>query len=249
MLKMPASVMASALLLALIVPVLCHSNTYVIGVERLKYMPYYDYQGNEYIGFSRELLDLFSQYSGHKLEYRILPVKRLFNEFFSKEVDFKFPDNSYWQSQRRQGLKIHYSDAVVKYIDGLMVLANNKGRKLSKIKNMGVVSGFTPWSYLDEINKKQIKVTEKFTITGILNQVILKRIDGAYINVDVAKHQLQAVMNQEGKLLFDDSLPFTASHYFLSSLKYPDVIKEFNRFLKENRTKIDRLKIKHNILR
>jgi len=75
---------------------------------------------------------------------------------------------------------------------------------------------------------------------------ISKRIDGIYANVVVGAYQLRK-MNKKEALVFDPSLPHSDDYYFLSSIKYPQIIKRFNQFMRDNKTLIEQLKAKYKI--
>ena len=128
-------------------------------------------------------------------------------------MDFKIPANEYWQSdiKKSKNLTISYSDPVVNFIDGVMVLPENIGGGVAEINSLGGVAGFTPWSYLGQINSGAIKVKENNSITGILGQGILGRVQGVYINIDVGKYYLNNELNASDKLVFDEALPHIKS--------------------------------------
>jgi len=223
-------------------------QTYIVGVERIKYAPYYDHDNaQEYVGFAREVLQMFAELKGHTLVFKILPIKHLYYDFFREELDFKFPDNPYWQSARRKELAIYYSDPVVNFIDGIMVLPENKGKGVHKLSNIGLIGGFTPRSYLDLIEAGKIAVIENFHVKGLLKQVLNKHIDGAYVNISVAKYQLRNTLKQENSLVFDPDLPHMNGSYYLSSIKHPKVVAAFNKFLQSHAKQINALKRKHGL--
>ncbi len=235
------------MLFCLWLPCSLMAQSLVVGVERLQYQPYYYVVDDEYQGFARELLDMFAHVSGHEFKYRILPVKRLYDEFFHEEIDLKFPDNPHWQPDKRKDMDISYSDPVVEFADGLMVLSTREAGNLKDIKTIGKVSGFTPWPYLKAIEKKDIVLSEHYSIKGIIKQVIHKRIDGAYFNEKVARYQLDNLMGKSGVLRFDADLPHLKGHYFLSTSKHPKVIVQFNKFLKKYKSEINELKAKFDL--
>lgn len=247
--------LAIVLSLSLALPGLATSQgrSFSIGVEEISYLPYYGLPENrdsrQYSGYAREVLDLFAKQMGYSFSYEPRPIKRLYLEFMERgELDFKFPDSPDWKASTRRGVSIHYSDPVAEYIDGLMVLPQNKGKRgVDRLERIGTVSGFTPWSYLELIREGKIRVAENPSTIGVLKQVLKRRIDGAYINVAVAKHQLRTVLSSEDALVFDPSLPHIESAYLLSSIKHPQIIAEFNEFLRTRRNAIDALKGKYRI--
>jgi len=237
----------SFLAMVLIITGTLLSKTFIIGVENIKYYPHYSNENGEYSGYARAVLDAFAEKKGYTFIYNLMPVKRLYGEFLSGKVDFKYPDNPLWMGDAKKGKKIEYSKPVAEYIDGVMVLKENKKKGKSFLKNLGTVRGFTAWKYLDEMKKGKIKFHENSTFEGLLKQVILGRIDGAYINVAVAEYQLNKILNKKGSLVFDSSLPFEKDNYYLSSIKHSDILEEFNFFLKKEKKLIKSLKKKYGI--
>lgn len=207
-------------------------KTFTVGVEDLEYYPQYSHTGNQVTGFGRELLDAFAKSKGYKFEYKMYPLSRLSLEAFKfQSLDFKYPDNSYWEPALRKHAKVIYSNPVMPYIDGVLVLPQNKGRGIKELKVLGTMTGFTPWNYLDLIKDKRVTVFENDSFVSLLKQVTLKRVDGAYVNVEVAKYQLREVLRQPDALVFDPDLPHTRDFYYFSTVKHPAIMKEFNEFL------------------
>lgn len=229
----------------------CHSALaaphYVVGVEAQDYYPHYRNEGGQYSGFARALLDGFAKSRGYTFEYRALPVMRLYASLFAGELDFKYPDNPQWQEAKRQGLSINYSAPVVSYTDGVMVLPANKGLGIEKLKLLGTVRGFSPWSYLPMVEQGKIKLQEVNTFQQSLQQGISARVDGVYMNTEVARYQLNTVLKQPGALVFDDTLPHSKDFYLLSSPQHADVIDEFNQYLREHADEVAALKVKFEL--
>ncbi len=226
------------------------TKTLTIGVENLYYLPISQYSNGQYQGFARELLDAFAKDQGYKIEYRALPVPRLYSSFFEGEIDFKFPDNPNWQADKRAGKPIVYSEPVAQFVDGVLVPANHPQRKTltpDQIRTLGTVSGFTPWAWLDRIKAGKTTLTENTNLESLSRQVLAGRVDGAYANVAVMNHHLDHVANQPGALVFASQLPHSRDAYFLSSQRRPEVIKQFAQWQKAHKGWIDELKLKHNV--
>lgn len=223
-------------------------KVFTVGVEDLEYFPQYSYENKQYIGFGREILDAFAKSRGYTFEYRPLPPSRLFFEHLKgQSLDFKYPDNAYWESHLRTGVKVHYSNPVMPYIDGVFVSPANKGRGTEHLKMLGTVTGFTPWKYYDAIKRKEISLSENDNSISLLKQAVFKRIDGAYINVEVARYQLREVLKQADALVFDPDLPHIADFYYLSSIKHPQILQEFNDFLAREKALYERIRKKLKI--
>lgn len=223
-------------------------KVFTIGVQDFKYyLPYSQYVNNEYIGFNREILDMFATSKGYTFIYKAYPVKRLIYGFLNNTVDFKYPDNSYWNSELKKDSKIIYSNKVLKYIDGVMVLPENKYKGISKLGNLAVAAGFTPYPFFKYINNGQIKVDEVFNYENLLIKGLKNRVGGIYSNISVSQHYLKNFMKKENQLVFDESLPYIKDYRYLSTIKYAKVIEEFNLFLHKYQKEINSLKEKYNL--
>ncbi|MBF0367524.1 MAG: transporter substrate-binding domain-containing protein [Oligoflexia bacterium] len=220
---------------------------FIIGVEELHYYPQYDYDSKgAYKGLAREILDLYASKRGYKFSYRVIAVAHLFQSLIRKEIDFKYPDNPYWQADIKEGANIVYSDEVVAYVDGLMVKPENKLMDIAQVKNISIPRGFTPNRYQELIKSGQINLIESNSFDSVLQLAISGRADGAYFSKAVAEYQLKK-NKQEGKLVFSYKLPHTKSAYFLSTAKHPQMMQDFNRFLEEEKREISHLKSKYEV--
>jgi polar amino acid transport system substrate-binding protein len=222
--------------LILIVCSLQAAERYRIGVEDLAYLPFYQAENGEYIGYTRDLLDAFAKSEGITFEYVPLPVKRLYKLYLdpAQKLDFKFPDNSYWAKDLKKGHAISYSTGLVAFVDGVMALPKRQSMKLDQLKVLGTIRGFTPWDYLGEIEAKRVKKSESNSLKSLLKMAMLGRVDGIYVNVDVARYLLVNRLDSAGKLKFLEGLPHTKSSYSMSTYRHPKVLKRLDQWLKRN---------------
>ena len=223
------------------------AERYVVGVEAIDYLPYYAGAGKSYDGMARDLFDAYAADRGHVIDYRPLPITRLFRELLDGLVDAKFPDNDYWQADLKAGKAVVYSDPVFAYTDGVLVLPGNKGHGANAIRSLGTVRGFTAFEWLDRIKAGQVKLEENPSFPGLMFQAANKRIDGAYANVAVANYALEHDLKTPGALVLDPDLPHTSSSYRLSSVKHPEMITDFNGWLKEKPEVLSRIKKKWGV--
>ena len=220
-------------------------KTFTVGVETLDYLPHYSMQGGEYKGFAADVLREFGREKGYSIQFKPFPVARLISVFVAGEVDFKYPDNANWAGDAKKGATIVYSDAVSEITDGAMVLPNMKGKTV--LKTLGAPRGFTPWSYIGDINAGKIKVQELDSVDAVIKSVQSKRVDAGYANVDVAMYYMKNVMKTPDVLVFDEALPFDRFTVHLSTIKQVAVLEEFNQFLKDKKAVIDSLRAKHGL--
>ena len=220
------------------------SESFVVGVEAINYEPYFNNKADgEYYGAARDLLDLFADTQGYTFEYRVLPVKRLFNEFIrSQTLDFKFPDNPKWRPELKTSVSVNYSDLVFIDKSAIMVRSVHKAMQPHELKKLGTILGFTPWPFMDKINQGQIKLAENRSFRGLIKQTLAGRVDGAFINTVVARYKLKHTFNQPDALVIADNLPLAIGEFYLSSIKHPQIIEEFNQFLSEQAVAVDAIK-------
>jgi ABC-type amino acid transport substrate-binding protein len=221
---------------------------FTVGVQNFcDYAPYSEYKNGAYSGFNQELLDMFANSRGVEFDYKVRPIKRLYAEYSAGKFDFKYPDNPLWQGDSKRG-KINYSTPVVEYIDGLLLTPDNKNLSFSELKSISLLEGFTPpKAYLQRELLGKLKIVRTGTYERLLELVLKKRVDGGYFNIAIARHYLLRTGRTPEALLFAPQLPHIHSHRLLSSIKYPQMIAAFNRFMVENKKEIERLRKKYGV--
>jgi ABC-type amino acid transport substrate-binding protein len=225
---------------------LSYADDFVIGVEEMSYFPIYDNEAGEYIGYARELLDQFAKDSGHKFTYNILPINKLYLALTTFKVDFKFPDNEHWQEEIKIGKNIKYSDGVFTNLDVIHVLPENEGKGVEFLKTIGTINGFTPWPVYEKVQKGEIKVLYYTSTSGLINQCKLGNVDGIYMSAYIMHYNLKK-LNKPNIVVFDKSIPYFKHDFKLSSIKYPDIIIQFNLWAKNNKKYITDLKKKYDL--
>ncbi len=221
----------------------------VLVQDYASFPPYSAYEDGEYSGFNRELLDMFAEHADIELEYVALPVKRLFIEFVEGAGDLKYPDNPNWAMSVKGDTKIAYSDAVVEYVNGVMVRPEDMGMSPDNISTLGMLAGWTPIGYQDLISNGQISLLENNSYEGLLRQAILGRVSAAYSNISTSQYYLDQVIDQPDGLIFDEALPHVRSTRVLSSINNPELIERFDLFLTERAADISALKQEYGVER
>ena len=224
------------------------NKSYEIGTEDIEYYPHYgkkDSSDDGFSGFARPFFDKLSNAYELEFHYTPLPIKRLYNYFLnSNTVDFKYPDNPNWNIKNKQGHKVYYSDAITYYVDGTFI---HKDQSLPlNIVYLGVIRGFTPEPYLAEILADKIKVIEYTRSDHLLSALNFKRIDAAYMNVDVAKFQ-RSKSDSNLNVKFCPSLPLTKGSYYLSTMKHPELLNQVNEFIRNNSDFIQELQLLYEL--
>lgn len=225
--------------------VVADGKSFTVGVETLDYLPHYSVQGGEYKGFAADVLRAFAKEKGYTVQFKPYPVARLIGVFVAGEVDFKYPDNANWAGDAKKGAAIVYSDPVSQITDGAMVTPAMKGKV--QLKTLGAPRGFTPWSYLGDINAGKVKVQELDSVDALIKSVQSNRVDAGYANVDVAQYYMKNTLKTPDALVFDESLPFDRFTVHLSTIKHAAVVAEFNQFLKDKKGMIDGLRAQYGL--
>ncbi|HEX5841695.1 MAG TPA: transporter substrate-binding domain-containing protein [Pseudomonas sp.] len=223
------------------------AQSFSVGVELQPYMPYSNVQDGEYLGYGRDLLDAFAAYQGYQFSYRPLPVRRLLNDFLDGRVDFKYPDNPRWNADLKKGHPVHFSQAATPAIDGVLVKPEFVGQGPTRLRRLGTQRGFTPWPYLADIQTGRIILIQANQIDSLLAMALSDRVDGVYLNPQVVRHHLLRNGKNGDALVFDPGLAYQDDHYFLSSIKHPEVIEQFNAFLSSQAELVRALKQRHGI--
>lgn len=211
-----------------------HARDLTVGVEAIDYSPVYGVRDGVFQGAGRQILDAYAAAMGHRLTYQPLPVKRLYAELLHGGIDFKFPDSPDWQPGLRQGLSVAYSKPVIAYIDGTIIRKDRPSPGVDQIRTLGTVAGFTPFAWSDVLAGGKVELKENPGLEQLLRQVKTGRVDGAYVNVAVALHQVEASGDLAGAIVYAPDLPHVADTYRLSSVKAPELIAEFDDWLGRN---------------
>ncbi|MBX9753479.1 MAG: transporter substrate-binding domain-containing protein [Pseudomonadaceae bacterium] len=225
-----------------------NAESYVVGVEKTQFLPYYtvDAQG-QYSGYARELLDLFASNAGITFVYRPIAIQGLLGELLNGGVDFKYPDNAAWGKSAREGKNLSYSAATVDYIDGVLVAPAQHGKGLEQLKRLAVVKGWTPQQYTAAIADGQINQVDSDSLMTMIRSTVKKQADGAYYNVEVALYAL----NNSGKFInalqFDAGLPYNRGSFQLSTIQHAPLLKRFDQFLVEHQAEVQTLKAKYRV--
>lgn len=223
-------------------------NTYIVGIEKVSYLPYYSAKNiqnrSDNIGYIPELLNLFAKENNIEFIYKAYSIKRLHRNFFVGELDFMYPDNPKWVEEERKKVAIFYSKSIVSIIDGFMVKPENIEKKVTKL---GMLRGYTIPSYDDYFESGKIKIFEVNQFESLLKMTIGSRLDAAYVSINPALYLLNKNYKDKTVLVFDNSRPFVSWSHSLSSLKYPDILKKLDLFIKNNKTLIKTLKQKYKI--
>ncbi|MFT6899103.1 MAG: polar amino acid transport system substrate-binding protein [Paraglaciecola sp.] len=166
---------------------------------------------------------------------------------FEENIDFKFPDNKRWQQAwDPRHLDIHFSDDIVRMTAGTVILSKNQHKKQDFFRNIGTITGFIPTQWLEQIKQGKVKIIEDSSPKVLVNQLTHNIVDGLDIDLAVANYHLKELNLQE-KLVVSQNTTRQVFSYQLSSVKYPLIIEQFNRWLAQNHSFTNKLKQQYGI--
>lgn len=224
------------------------AKEFIIGVEDLSYYPLYDFSASSTSNpsFTRDLLTTFFDRKNYQYHFIALPIKRFDKWFVEQEIDFKFPDNFRWKKDEDDKLKIIFSEPVLQLMAGSYVLKSKPLASRNEIKKLGTILGFTPTLWFDKLEKNELTLTEEYSPFGVVKHLIYGNVDATNIDLNVINYNLK-LLDKKNEVVLNTLIKHEVFTYHLSSINYPEIIKEFNIFLKENPSLVQQLKDKHGI--
>ena len=143
-----------------------------------------------------------------------------------------FPDNPAWSRQLKGDVRMHYSRPVIRVVDGSLVLREHLGRGIDAVQRLGTVRGFTPEAWQGRLRAGQVQLVEASDIASLVRMLLRLRIDAIYANPEVLHYYLETSTNLgSDRLLLDPELPLAQTAFHASSLKHPELLEAFDRFL------------------
>jgi len=235
--------------LALFVVMLCNgplrADSYVIGIEQIDYYPHYDFSQRQQRGYFVDLIQLFSDKTGHQFKFMPLPVKRLYQSSNSG-IDFIYPDNPLWEQYKEPGIEKLFSAPVIFTLGSTLVKPELQHISLEQFRSLAVIHGFVPTKWLALKNRYNYRMVDVPDVPSALGLVLKGRLDGANIEFNVAQHYLRSIAAQD-QLVIAEQLPFTQLPFLLSTVKHPKLLSEFNQFLLDNAEQVAALKRKYQL--
>ena len=205
----------------------------VIGVEDLSYFPYFDYNHSE-TSLSKTILDKFAADNGYTISYVALPIKQFSKWLYENDIDFKYPDNKRWHGiKENEHSAEYYSDAIFYLRAGTVVLKENQDQPKSFYKNLGMISGFDPTLWKQEIAKGEVSILDDSSTKVLIKHLVTGLVDGVDIDLAVAQNYLED-LGIDKQITYSKALQQDVFSHQLSTIKYPDIIKKFNQWLSEN---------------
>lgn len=224
------------------------ANALTLGVEITDYSPYF-YLSDEkkYQGAAREIFDLFSEVSQLKVSYEPMPVPRLFNEFVRGNVDLKFPDNPLWSASLQADIKVHYSNPIFDVNESLLIVKNSESEiRKEEIKKVGSILGFSTPGIAEPVKNKEFETIRTKEVEQLIHMLASDRVQAVYFNQSVAI-DLARKLYPNKELTTHSAYPAFNYAYHLSSIKHPELISQFNRFLVSHSEQVTKIRNRYGL--
>ncbi|WP_448211019.1 hypothetical protein [Colwellia sp. MEBiC06753] len=224
------------------------SKVYLVGVEDISYYPYFDFRadGDHQPSFALDLLTAFFNHQQLKFKFIPLPIKRFDRWYLEHNIDFKFPDNFRWRNDQSNSMGLTFSVEILQLTAGTYVKKANADFSRKDIKSLATITGFYPTLWLQEIKRNKLEVIEDNSPLAVVRHVLAGNASGTNIDSNVIRLNL-VKLNQPGEIVLAEGIYHQPYSYHMSSIKYPEVIEQFNHFLKENQQLVNELKQKYDI--
>lgn len=226
-----------------------YTEVLVVGVESVAYRPLYTVEAGTYEGYARALLDAFAADTGLTLDYRPMPVTRLYASFAAGRIDLKFPDNPAWNRPFRDQHAVVYSVPAVAVLDASVVRADRADLTPEAVRTLGTVVGFSPWPWAERITMGSVTLVENADFVSLVRQVLAGRVDAAYASIAVVNRVLDVDLKQPGALVAAPHLPQDSVEYRLSTIARPDIIGRFDAWMETQDARVRALKADYGVER
>lgn len=225
------------LLSLLILSPLAFSNTSSkpvlrVGVEDVDFYPLHSFKMPNK-GMFHEVLQKFSQSSDVDLEYISLPVSRFSMWYEENQIEFRLPDHPDWNQNPNQSL--FYSDPFLSFCVTTVVLTDNKHLPISQFERIGTISGFTIGSkWRKAVYGRDLDVVTDPSLRVLTRMLLNNMISAVDLDINAIHHQLDQ-LNIPRDTVAVSTASSPARHEFkISSINQPQVIEQFNHFVRDN---------------
>lgn len=213
---------------------------YTIGVEDINYYPYYDFvdrQQNH--GLLKDILDDFARKQGIEFEYVALPIKRFDFWYNENKIDFRVPDNPRWHGKKQHNLL--FSEPVVILPTGTVVKQQYQHLPLHEFTSIGTFTGFTPSPHwLEAAQDRQLEFMHDPSLRVLIRLLFEEQVQGLDLDLYTIRFHAGLMGLDPSRLVYADHVPDRVIQYYLSTVKHPDILKKFNKYLRANRKQIQR---------
>lgn len=216
----------------------------LIGTENVNAYPLFGYEKEAFSGFAGSLFEAFENQTGHSIKVKAFYINELSKAQIEEKIQLTFPDNPHWSAAEKKGHRITYSLPIISYKEGVLILPGNMSKPIQK---MGVLEGLNAWEYKKDIEAGRIQLVVAKSGAALIKLALDGKIDGAYLNIAIAKQILKTQFGNENLLMFNQALPYSSDFYYLSTIQKPEIISQFNRFLSKNHELVKRLKLQYSL--
>lgn len=210
-----------------------HPETiYTVAIPDSDLYPHYHNSGGVSGGLLIETLKKFEKDKNYKFKIMSYSINRYIKLFLNKKIDFIMPANPSWRKSDKRGYAIKYSSPIFSSTTGFLVKKGKNNIKKNEIKQIATIKGYTlPFSFLNH-NKTQVFALS--SNESIIKMIDKGRVDAGYIHITYASN-LYKPRNISSQLVTAKNLPQIESDYHIATILYPEIISDFDKWLKSNK--------------
>ena len=237
------------LMLCLSTESMAETRHFTVVVQDIDYYPIYraDPGKHTYSGYMADLVAAFADHADIEFSYRVRPIRRMTLEYTAGKYDFAVPDNPNWNTHEKQGLSVNYTRPLLTFEDAIYVAAENDQLTPDDMRDIGTIAGFTPWKFKDRIESGQVELKTTRKPANLIRMALAGHVETVNLAAPVARHQFEALDVGDRLVPAPKLMENTVSHYHLSTIKHPEVIAEFNRFLEEQEALVQSLQQQYGL--
>ncbi len=221
------------------------AQSYRIGVEESSYFPRYGLVDGQFSGYAWELLESFAADSGHQFEYVPLSEDALLHQLLTGAVDLRYPDSPAWYGAYKPKDGLAYSRPLDYTLVGLLVAPGREGDET--LETLAVLQGFKLEPFAEVLERGELTVYPVARPEHLATLGLAGLVDGIYGDPYVVDYHLRRQGGVGEVLVLDHSFPTSLHDYRLSTLRYPELMIEFDRWFANHYDRVLKLRRDYGI--
>lgn len=226
-------------------PCQLEQQSYRVGTEAIDFYPHYNFTATGKPGYANLVLQQFADYAGLQLEFKPLPVKRLYHEI-DRLVDAVYPDHPRWVHYQGTAPERYFSQPVAAAVGTALVRQQRESIDTAQVRSLAIIHGFTPIAWFGIREQYRFRIIEVPDAETALRLLLSDRVDVVDLEYNVARYQLSRLASQQD-IAVAVHLPYTLGQYHLSSASNPALIQCFNQFLQQYQSQLRALKVRFGL--
>ena len=169
------------------------ADTFRVMLHTGSFPPYFFEEGDSRTGTIRDVFAAITQETGDSVEYIRVPFKRALRMFETGKIDIEPMTNPAWRKsssvQGSYSIPFSVSEEVILFRQGQYITVHSPEDLLGK--TVGVIKGYYYPLYEPYFADGRIKANRLNSENKLIQLLLAKRLDQAFINKDFALYQIK----------------------------------------------------------